>query len=147
MQDLNPIFKKPPEGVEIPKLRVKIPDKPRKPPRKTCAHCRFCFSPIEAIPEFRYSRGRLVVFCGFPKNCFKKYIEANPPLIEPLPTRAEEISRRAMLHLREYKTQVLFLPQDSHERLHLEGVIYELTEILEGRQRVTIQERSPRMQI
>ena len=110
--------------------------------RATHAQCYFCSKVLMKIPEVRYARGRLVCFCGWPDNCFRKYLAANPPSKVVLPSRPEEITRRAMEKLKDYKLQVLFLPQSSHMRLEMESFIFELTEIVEGRQRVTIQERS-----
>lgn len=119
-----------------------LPKKYVKPSRTTVEHCFFCNTPIPQLRRRRYVRGRLVVFCGWPKNCLKKYEAANPPAKEILPSRPEEITKRAMEKLKDYKTDVLFLPTTSHARLEMEAFIFELTEIVEGRQRVTIHERS-----
>ena len=114
--------------------------------RPVFAHCYWCNRSMPDMPEHRGRQkdgapARRVVFCS-QRGCFQKYLASNRPLLAVSTIPHFDVMKRLEEHLTELKTQSLFLPDTSPVKMVKEEIIFELTAILEGRERVTIHERS-----
>lgn len=109
--------------------------------KNTFAHCYHCNKTFTEIPETRYARGgRLVAFCS--SKCFKAYILSNfiPKCFSPV--EKKPVVERLDSVMTELKTDCLFLPDSSPQKIVNEEVIWFLTFIKEGREIVTRHERA-----
>jgi len=113
--------------------------KKTKPPQPSLCH--FCAKPIPESPRVNNGKKfmRKIIFCDM--RCFNSYLAANRPLIKIDNTVSKDIAQRATARLDDIKAEVLFSTPDCKKTLISEEIIYELTTIIEGTERVTKGER------
>lgn len=106
--------------------------------RKDYAHCYWCNAKFKELEQLRYSH-RAVFFCS--RACFRAYLDQNRPVPKLPIDAAPSVAERAAAKLESLKQEVLWHPPNSQLALTGEILIFELTEIIEGRPRVTFGER------